>query len=441
MFQSDAYLNRITTFGVWALPILTFTIPSRLEPSTFASLDALAIVKLLILLVVFFGGSAALLARLGDAKTRVVLRPLYPFYLYFAWAMFSVLWTPRPAISIGQAGGLASLLVLASLIALVATRQDRTESLIRMLGQMLLAFSIFVIAGQLFFPELSGLDRRMMIGGNSGIVHPTAAGSNASLGLLISVLCLFVGKYEWSLRAALIGGVVHGTVLFYASSRMSLLMAALTVGMVLFFYASNLVRAATISLFAGLLLVIVLVDPSFGSVLDSKSPTVQYITRGQSTRQLTKVSGREEMWTKVWREYTKSKWIGHGYFITSEEGAIEVWSMKANHTAHNIYLQILVSTGVIGLLFFLAAIGNLVVKFSRLVRGDRSMQNLATTLAVFAIWYLGWSLLCVSFMGPVRSESVVFFALIGIAMGRLPSLAKRKVIQTQMRQTPQFAIR
>ncbi|QDV44024.1 O-Antigen ligase [Stieleria neptunia] len=441
MFRSDAYLHRITTFGVWALPILTFTIPSRLEPSTFASLDALAIVKLLILLVVFFGGSAAVLARIADAKTQSVLRPLLPFYLYFAWAMLSVLWTPRPAISIGQAGGLASLLVLASLIALVATRQDRAESLLRMLGQMLLAFSIFVIAVQLFVPELSGLDRRMMIGGNSGIVHPTAAGANASIGLLICMLCLFVGKYRWALRAALIGGVVHGTVLFYASSRMALLMAALTVGMVLFLYAGNLVRAATISLFAVLLLVIVLVDPSFGSVLDSKSPTVQYITRGQSARQLTKVSGREEMWTKVWREYTKSKWIGHGYFITSEAGEIEVWSMKANHTAHNIYLQILVSTGVIGLLFFLAAISNLVLKFSRLVRGDRSMQNLVTLLVVVGIWYLGWSLLCVSFMGPVRSESVAFFALIGIAMGQLPRVAEYEAIQTRMRQVPQFAIR
>ncbi|MCS7470942.1 O-antigen ligase family protein [Stieleria sp. ICT_E10.1] len=436
MFRSDAYLHRITTFGVWALPILTFTIPSRLEPSTVASLDALAIVKLLILLVVFFGGSAALLARLGDAKTASVLRPLLPFYLYFAWAMLSVLWTPRPAVSIGQAGGLASLLVLASLIALVATRQDRTESLLRMLGQMLLAFSIFVIAVQLLVPDLSGLNRRMMMGGNSGIVHPTAAGANASIGLLICVLCLFVGKYRWALRAALVGGLVHGTVLFYASSRMALLMAAVTVGLVLFLYADNLVRAATISLFAVLLLVIVLVDPSFGSVLDSKSSTVQYITRGQSARQLTKVSGREEMWTKVWREYSKSKWIGHGYFITSEEGKLEVWSQKSNHTAHNIYLQILVSTGVIGLLLFLAAISNLVVKFSRLFRGDRSMQNLAVTLAVVAIWYLGWSLLCVSFMGPVRSESVVFFALIGIAMGRLPSLAGETRKTSRQARTP-----
>ncbi|PAY18426.1 hypothetical protein CKO51_16390 [Rhodopirellula sp. SM50] len=436
MFRSDAYLHRITTFGIWALPILTFTIPSRLEPSTYASLDALAIVKLLILLVVFFGGSAAILARIRDAKTQSVLRPLFPFYLYFAWAMLSVLWTPRPAISVGQAGGLASLLVLASLIALVVTRQDRTESLMRMLGQMLLAFSIFVIAIQFFVPDLSGLNRRLMMGGNSGIVHPTAAGANASIGLLICMLCLFVGKYRWALRAALIGGVVHGTVLFYASSRMALLMAVLTVGLVLFLYAGNLVRAATISLFAVLLLVIVLVDPSFGSVLDSKSSTVQYITRGQSARQLTKVSGREEMWTKVWREYTKSKWIGHGYFITSEAGKLEVWSQKSNHTAHNIYLQILVSTGVIGLLLFLAAIGNLVVQFSRLIHGDRSMQNLATTLAVVAIWYFGWSLLCVSFMGPVRSESVVFFALIGIAMGRLPSLAGETRNTSRQARTP-----
>ncbi|WP_182870715.1 O-antigen ligase family protein [Rhodopirellula sp. JC639] len=419
MFRSDATLRRLTTFGICALPILTFTLPSRWEAVTIASLDPLALVKLVILLVVFFGGTAVILARIGDRDSRAVLRPLVPFYVFFAWTIFSLLWTPRPGISIGQAGGLASLLVLASLVALLTRDRDRIESMMRLLVRMLFACSVFVLLVHLAFPDLSGLNRRLMMGGNTGVVHPTAAGANASLGLLACVLCLFVGKYTWSLRAAILGGLIHGAVLYFANSRMALLMAAVTVGLVLFVYAGNVVRAAAISVFSLALITLVLIDPSFASVLDPRSSTVQYLTRGQSARQISQVSGREEMWTKVWKEFTKSKWIGHGYFITSETGELEVWSMKTNHPAHNIQLQILVSTGVIGMALFSAAIANLFFHLVRLTRGGPHQKAFAASLAVFALWYLGWSLLCTSFMGPVRSESVLFFALIGIGLGTL----------------------
>ncbi|QEF98608.1 O-Antigen ligase [Stieleria maiorica] len=441
MFRSDTSLRRLTTFGVCALPLLTFTLPSRWEAVTIASLDPLAMVKLVILLIVFFGGTALILARIGDRSSRAVLRPLVPFYLFFAWAVLSLLWTPRPAVSIGQAGGLASLLVLASLVALLTRGQDRIESMMRLLVRMLFVFSVFVLVVHLAFPDLSGLNRRLMMGGHSGIVHPTAAGANASLGLLACVLCLFVGRYTWSLRAAILGSLVHGAVLYVANSRMALLMAAVTVGLVLFVYAGNVVRAAAISIFALGLITVVLIDPSFASVLDPKSSTVQYLTRGQSARQLSQVSGREEMWTKVWQEFTKSKWIGHGYFITSETGELEVWSMKTNHPAHNIQLQILVSTGVIGMALFTAAMANLFFHLIRLTGGAPRQRAFAAALAVFALWYLGWSLLCTSFMGPVRSESVLFFALIGIGIGQLSRLPDRPRRQARRRPLPEFSLR
>ena len=50
------------------------------------------------------------------------------------------------------------------------------------------------------------------------------------------------------------------------------------------------------------------------------------------------------------------------------------------------------------------------------VRADT--RRLAAILALTVVWYFGWSLLNESFMGPVQPESVVFFCVLGMAVGR-----------------------
>ena len=129
-------------------------------------------------------------------------------------------------------------------------------------------------------------------------------------------------------------------------------------------------------------------------------------------------------WTKVWAEYLKSPVLGHGYFVTSETGEMEVWYMKANHAAHNIYLQVLAGTGGVGLAIFLVAIGSLCCKFSMLRLGDGQSRKLFSMLVFVFVWYLGWSLLSTSFMGPVRSESVVFFTFVGLGLGQLARVSQ-----------------
>jgi O-antigen ligase len=98
---------------------------------------------------------------------------------------------------------------------------------------------------------------------------------------------------------------------------------------------------------------------------------------------------------------------------------IEVWFIVDNHTAHNILLQILVGTGIIGMVLFLLALGALARAFLSLRHGDRSAREVFAMLVITAVWYLGWSTLCESFMGPVRSESVFFYTFVGLGLGQL----------------------
>lgn len=151
---------------------------------------------------------------------------------------------------------------------------------------------------------------------------------------------------------------------------------------------------------------------------------VGYIKRGQSIEQLRGISGRAELWQAVWQEFEKSPALGHGYFITSANGRLDVWDGPANHDAHNLILQVLVSTGVIGGAMLIWALGSIVVGLLQLFRlqprpfaaydGSDVFFRLS---CVVMLWYAGWCQGCASFLGPVRPESVVFFLLLGVLAG------------------------
>lgn len=421
----------VVRFGIYSLPLMAFTLPERETPLSFGSIDALALGKVVALLVVTLFGGLLLLRNLlevrqaremrgGNVESSLpeVLRALAPCFVFLGWAILSVFWTARFSVSLGQSGGMTGLLVMASLIGVLACTYHCTEAVLKSLCWSFLGFSGLVLMVHLLAPTLSGLDRRMLITGNDGVVHPTAAAANAGLGVLVVLLCWLVQRYSWSGRLTLIAVAVHGSVLFMASSRAALGMTLVSVSVLLFLSGDNR-RRAWLAMASGLFaLAVLLTDPGLRLFSKPGNVGVSYVTRGQSFSQLKDLSGRDEMWTKVWEEYLKSPWKGHGYFLTSSTGEMEVWGMKANHTAHNIYLQVIAGTGAIGLLLFMIAMGSLLARFARLRTGDLECKRMFVMLLVVTLWYLGWSLFCASFMGPVRSESVLFYTFIGLGVGQ-----------------------
>jgi O-antigen ligase len=127
------------------------------------------------------------------------------------------------------------------------------------------------------------------------------------------------------------------------------------------------------------------------------------------------------MWSTVWTSYRQSPWIGHGYFVSSPRGELRVWGNWANWTAHNMALQTLVSTGVIGMGLLAWAVGGPFVRMPRWRRATLHHQKIAWLLGMIAIWYLIWSLFNESIVGQMTPDSVVFFALLGLAAGHSSS--------------------
>ena len=137
--------------------------------------------------------------------------------------------------------------------------------------------------------------------------------------------------------------------------------------------------------------------------------------RGETHEQLMTLNGRTLLWAAVWEEFEKAPLLGHGYFSTSERGAFYVWGRMRNHTAHNLVIQILVSTGVVGLCLFAWGL----LRPLRLCLWHCATSDswpIRATGCLMLLWYSGWSQLCVTFVGAVRTESMVFFVVLGILM-------------------------
>jgi O-antigen ligase len=253
---------------------------------------------------------------------------------------------------------------------------------------------------------------------SNGLVHPTSAGATGSLGVVSLVAARVLWGWPWT-RVLLVPGVIaSGTLLVFAHSRTGDAMTVAILSLLLVRYTGTRVVAGSVlavSVCAALLLV---VDPGLTTVDDADREFTQYIRRGESDEQMESLNGRGALWDAIWAEYEHSPLLGHGYFMTSRSGILDVWSGPDLRTAHNFCLQVLASTGIVGIALFLWGLARPVVAVARSLTGAEA-PRVRAFLFLVALWYLGWGQMCESFMGPVQPESVTFYCLFGLAVAQV----------------------
>ena len=146
---------------------------------------------------------------------------------------------------------------------------------------------------------------------------------------------------------------------------------------------------------------------------------VEYMLRGQNREQIRSLTGRIELWALMWKSFWDSPFYGHGYFVTSRIGEVDIWGRRQNITAHNMWLQLLVSTGVIGTSLFLWALWRPLKAILCTLNSNLSTDRFAILALVVVLWYFAIASTGISFMGPVKPSYLPFFITIGIAAGRL----------------------
>ena len=100
----------IPVLCIWLLMLLTFSAPGREGPLSIGSLDAIALAKLAVRALGMFILGIAIAESWHQPGRRAVARCLLPFGLYLGWSILSTFWSPLKSVSLGQAGGLLSLI-------------------------------------------------------------------------------------------------------------------------------------------------------------------------------------------------------------------------------------------------------------------------------------------------------------------------------------------
>ena len=182
-------------------------------------------------------------------------------------------------------------------------------------------------------------------------------------------------------------------------------------------------------------LLILLVDPRLVRIERVLHVSTDFVSRGQSSTELAAGSGRMELWTAIAAEYEKAPLIGHGYFMTSSTGYLDVWGGRIMRDAHNFLLQVVASTGLVGLTIFAVASVAIAAHYRNLWRGDADARMWARISLLLFIWYVGWGLGCTTFMGPLRPDSLAFYLLLGLGLAEAQRVMTSRSAQSQLTET------
>ena len=406
--------------AIWLVAFATFSMPERAAPISALGLDSLALVKVGIrgIFLVLIGW--AIIGYLRLESTRQIVAIYVPLALFIGWAFLSTFWSPMKAVSIGQALGQLLLLGISVNVALSCKNAAYESKILFHLCLMLLALSSVAIGLHTLFPDWGSLSRDR----DFGVYHPTNIASAASIGLLLVLACGLSLKQRWAPSLLVIGLFIHVVALILASNRTALILdVPICAGLILFYGNRVMIASATLAvcLVVGLFLVF---DPGLSSINAYFSDGTNYLSRGQTTAQLSALSGRQEMWTAIWDSYLESPILGHGFFVSSSGGELFVWHSLSNHTAHNMLLQALVSTGVVGLVLILWwGFRLLRLSLSPGIGIDRRYYSIFIPVG---LWFLVWSLLIAAFLGPIRPESVSYAVIVGLFTSRIMQARNEK---------------
>lgn len=418
--------QRLILGAMWLLMVMIFSVPNREGPVGVGDLDLIAVAKL-VARVVSLGLLAWAIWRTGirNERPRLIVWAMMPFGFYVAFAMASTLWSPLKGQSLGQASGLLAIYVLAVAVALTNDDQRHSRRTLCHLVLALTLVSAALLAADVISHDFSGLNRGADVeDGSFGLLHPTAAGATASLGLVLLVGCWLLWAWPWTSRLLLPGAAVHVIILHLAASRTADGMALIALGAMLVTLVPREWMGVVLLAGSTALAVYLVLDPPLSLVETAVASGTDYASRGESAASITSFTGRTELWAKVWEEFLSSPLVGHGYFVSSATGELDVWSGPANRTSHNLLLQALVSTGALGTGLLLWGLGRPARFLPLALRGDAHSRSVAMLALITSLWFLGWCQLSESFLGPVRPESVVWFVIVGLVVGNAAPLVE-----------------
>ena len=341
--------NWIVIAGLLTLPLLVLR-PRDLCLGVYAFLlpfDAITKVGPGGQTLTLMAGAAVVAVMLGTSLVRKDLHapPRYAWWwaLLVLWGAATVLWAPQWEVASTKLFTAVSLLMvyLAATSANISRRELSTVSLFAVAGAAAAAVyvSLQFFAGATFQGEVRG----------SLMTGTTAADPNYFAASMLLPLSLAIHRAlstrAWLARLAWLA--VAGTITFGIFVTMSRGAVVAIVVMILFYMTARRVsRGMTFAIIAVFVALVFLLPNNF-------------ITRLQNAAQ-TGGAGRTTVWNVGWLAFKHYGLVGAGLnnfpiVYRNFVGQVPLYGPDSNRAAHNIYLEVAVELGVVGLGFLLTA--------------------------------------------------------------------------------------
>ncbi|MFC1762281.1 O-antigen ligase family protein [Planctomycetota bacterium] len=333
--------------------------------------------------------------------------------------MFTAFWSPMKAVSLGHAGEMFLYFLLAAMAGMTVHDERSISKIFKAISLLFLAISIFLILLYYLSPTYGNLSRPSGAPTTTGIVHPTAVGHMTSFGLVLFFASYFLWKWRWTRTWMLPVAILEGWLMVLASSRISIFLTIVFLLFMIVSFGSRKALAFSILIMCILGTVYLCTDASTTLTQNAYEGTETFLLRGQAKDQLRNLNGRTELWSLVWAEFCESPVQGHGYFVTSSTGRHFVWGAERDITAHNLLLQALVSTGIIGTCLLLWGGVRILIPAGIAFKGEKKQRRLAVLTLIVGIFICMYGLLDSSFLGPVTPASPLIFVVLGIAARHL----------------------
>ncbi len=272
--------------------------------------------------------------------------PSAGLFLFGLWCLVGAVYSATPLYTLGAALALLGIWVTASTLALALPLR---QGLLTISGALLLAMALSLLLWRVepalaLTPMENG--RVLRLAGLFG--SPNNLGRAAAVTVLLAALLLPHLGRRWGLAYLLLALALGGACLLLSDSRGSTIGLAAGLAVALLGRRHGLALALAALAACALLLVM--------SSTDLREALMAQVSRSGRLEEVATLTGRTQIWRAVLGLIEQAPWLGHGFASTREvlpagfQGAFG-WTTTS---AHNLWLQAWLTTGLVGLLLLLA---------------------------------------------------------------------------------------